>query len=73
MHEKYAYFVKEFLKENVKVLTYPSVNFEVSYLSEFLRYDLRKKCVWKPLMHTFWKLTCGVTQNILRATTTEIV
>ena len=48
-------------------------NFKESYLSEFLRYGLRKKCVRKPLIHTFQKLTSQVTQNILRATTTGFV
>ena len=48
-------------------------NFEESYLCEFLRYGLRKKCVRKPWIHTFWKTTYWVLQNILRATSKGIV
>ena len=59
-----------FEKQKMRPLTKTWIserNFEESYLSEFLRYGLRKKCVRKPLMCTFQKSTCWVPQNILRA------
>ena len=65
-----------FEKQKMRPLTKTWIskrNFEESYLSEFLRYGLRKKCVRKPLMHTFQSSTCRVHQNILRATSKGFV
>ena len=73
LHQNIAIFVKEFLTVEVREIWWFDSNFEESYLSEFLRYGLRKKCVRKPLMHTFQKLTCRVHQNILRATSKGFV
>ena len=54
-------------------ITWPDFSFEESYLSEFLSYDIRRRCVWKLLIHTSQILTCHVPQNILRADTTGFV